>query len=226
MVTAIGSAGSDGFAGRVRQGGLTVTVTGRAVSPYRYLVAFQRRGAIPSGLSLQATTASLAAVPTSYHGPVDGWRNAFPAVSFDGRSFGTIFTVPVPAPLSRTGYYTPGGWSVSVEDGVILTSERQHLALHPGANGPLCWDGAVIGPGLTGENELSTVPFASRHDDALTAQLPLFSDAAGTPDRRTTGSATNPPAAPRCTGTTSSSARWRSPAGPSSRCRPTRPTTG
>jgi hypothetical protein len=179
MVTATGT-GSDRFADRVRRGGLTATVTGRTISPYRYLLSFQQRDAIPRGLSLTATTAGLAAVPTSYHDPVDDWRNVYAAASLAGRWYGTVYTVAVPAPLHRTEYYTPGNWSVSVEDDVILNAERQVLpALKAGANPPLCWDGAVTGPALTGQNWLSTVPFASRHDDLLTVQLPLFGDAAG-----------------------------------------------
>ncbi|MFG3706980.1 S8 family serine peptidase [Micromonospora sp. NPDC047670] len=157
----------------------TATVTGNQVSPYRYTLGYQERGSIPTDLAHRPRTGDLAAVPTSYHNTSDEWRQVFAVISLGGEDHAVLGTTPVPSPLRRIEYYTPGRWRISVADNDAGDTARTTLDLRPGDNPELVWGKAVVGPALAGANPED--PWASRKDNVLDVALPVFSDAAGHP---------------------------------------------
>ncbi|MEE6259274.1 S8 family serine peptidase [Plantactinospora sonchi] len=163
-------------------GGLTVSVIGYPLSPYRYQLGHQVRGAVPADLAYRPTTAALAAVPTSYHDAGEGVRQVRSSLLLDDDHHGVMFTLPVFAPMRRTEYYTPGRWLVTFYNEVSPANARAELSLRPGANPTVDWDRAVVGPALTGPTvDNLDRPWVSRQGDVVDVVLPMFTDAAGHP---------------------------------------------
>jgi subtilisin family serine protease len=165
------------FAQAARSSEQHATVTGNPVSPYRYSLAFVQRGSIPERLELRASTATLAAVQTSYHSNTDEWRGVFDSVTVRGEQWQPLMAVPVPAPLARVEYYTPGAWQLNQTTAAAVTQN-----LEAGPNPPLAWSKAVLGPGLTGPTDrIGGRPWVARTRDVIDVTLPLYTDAAGHP---------------------------------------------
>lgn len=169
----------DRFLAQARAGGLTASVTGHPASPYRYNLGYVQRGSIPTGLAYRTSTARLAAVPTAYHSLTQQGRSLLPSLLDGAESWSTGFSAEVPSPMQRTEYYTPATWRLRLGFRVPADAAVR-LDLSPGANPPLSWGRAAIGPALT-DAELGNGgrPWAGRERDLIEVRLPLFSDAAG-----------------------------------------------
>jgi hypothetical protein len=191
ITTAADSPGLARFVALAGTGGLTATVTGNPVSPFRYLLGEQERGSIPPGLAYHVNTADLAAVETSYHNANDEWRQVLPMIELNGESHHVSWYTPVASPLRRTEFYTPGNWRVNISNNVSNEIAVAALGLRPGGNPPLIWDKAVVGAALTGPNTvIANQPWVSRQGDVIDVTLPMLSDAAGHPRLTSSGDAT------------------------------------
>ncbi|ALG06553.1 S8 family serine peptidase [Kibdelosporangium phytohabitans] len=151
-------------------GTATVQIAGIAVSPYHYELSYPSLGAIPANLTHQAKTKDLAEVRANYRAAgreadvfADPFANDFPLAGAGG--------APIPLPTSRTEYYTPDtvAWQqVSYIDRRYLNlGERKVHRRGPVSTSD--WYKAVLGPGQAK---------LTRTNATLTAELPLFTDAA------------------------------------------------
>jgi subtilisin family serine protease len=172
------------FAERAAAGGLTVDITTRAASRYRYELAFPMLGAASDRpLVRRVRTAELAAVPTTYH--------AVPGQEIAPTSSGMfhVFDSTVDAGVwqetmvsgRRVEYFTPGTWDVAMSGVTSLTADNRRL--RRGRNGPLSWSAAVIGPCFTGgtTDQDGPRPWARRAGDTIDAVIPAFCDGSGHP---------------------------------------------
>jgi len=175
-----GGPGLDRFVELAGAGVLTATVVGHSISPYRYQLVHEARGAVPPDLAYRPTTAELAAVPTSYHDAGLGGQDTSSQFRVHDAIYAMFQPIAVQAPLRRTEYYTPGSWRILFGNDVSRNQAAAELNLHPGANPEVSWDKAVVGPALTGPTPgYADRPWVNRQGDVIDVLLPMYVDAAG-----------------------------------------------
>lgn len=170
-------------------GTASVTLSGIAVSPYRYELALPSPGGIPSVVDYRLRDRDLATVRSKYHAMAPGGTGY---IDFGTEAYGFsfaswLYSTVVPLPLERTEYYSPGpiAWDVSVraapdrQGGPEVGVRGPAVTYERGSRQTAEWGAAVFGPGLGVDNMRYTgEPYlVARDGDTIRATLPLLSDA-------------------------------------------------
>ena len=171
------------FARLAAAGRLTVDVTTRAASRFRYELGFTSVGSVPArGQVRRVHNAELAALPVVYHS-VPGQSFAPTSISYYhtfGTRESTSFLQPTLISGRRLEYYTPGVWDLALSG--FTSPSAPGLTLRRGLNRPLPFSRAAIGPcfgGGTTDDVGEPRRWAIRAGDTVDVVLPMYCDSAG-----------------------------------------------
>jgi subtilisin family serine protease len=169
-------------------GTASVTLTGIAVSPYRYELVFPHPGAIPSDVDHRVRDRQLATVKAKYHAMVPGGVGYldFGTAAYGFELGSGVWSTRLPMPVDRTEYYTPGPvtWDLSVRTAPVDAPEHGFqgppVTYRAGSRQSADFGAAVVGPSLAVDRSMYTgEPYlVARDGDTIRAELPLLSDAA------------------------------------------------
>ncbi|MCP2328410.1 hypothetical protein HDA40_006917 [Hamadaea flava] len=175
----------DRFAALTRSGAQRVSYASSPRPRLRYELAYGVTGRLVTPQIYRPGTATLAALPVSYHdGEAGSARFAHAGQVFFGSTVRAMWSTPTAAPQQRIEYFTPGRWELTVtpygRPGGVVTGTYD---LRAGLNPAIAWDKPVFSPSLSGttRTRAGERPWAYRDADAIDVILPLFGDASGRP---------------------------------------------
>jgi hypothetical protein len=177
----ISRAGAQELVDRAVDGAVAVTVTVRSPGP-RYHLGADQPGAVPvGGLTYRYRPAELGLVATAYHSPVDAIWGSWHSIRLAGQDWGATMPLPTDVPARRREYFLPGRWSLSYEGQPLYDLARTTAVdIRAGANGPLVWGRAALGPVVDlPSTEWPHGPAVAREGDEISVRLSMYGDADG-----------------------------------------------
>jgi len=176
---------ADRFAALARSGAQRVSYASSPRPRLRYELAYGVTERLDTPQIYRPATATLAALPVSYHdNSPDSARFAHAGQLFFGSTLRAMWSTPTAAPQQRIEYFTPGRWELTItpyrRPGGVVSDTYD---LHTGLNPAIAWDKPVFSPSLRGttRTRAGERPWAYRDADAIDVILPLFGDASGRP---------------------------------------------
>jgi hypothetical protein len=167
------------FAALVKAGPVRASYVINPQPALRYELAYGVEGAVTSPQVYRPRKQDLAAVRTSYHDNAGSIQQVHASYEYFGGGVGIVWSQPVTAPQTRTEYFTPGNWTLSV-------GGRSNAVKLQAGQTSMAWGKAVIGPtfrGTTADRDRGQGQraWARRKDGAIDVILPMFGDSAGRP---------------------------------------------
>lgn len=166
------------FVDAVRDDAVGVDLTGRAVSRYRYDLAFPEFGKVAADQSHVVRDDQLAAIRTRYYECGFPAPRGIPIFHVFGTGVDSGYYQRTMKRGVRTEYFTPGRWRIGLS-GCFIDHVEPARTLRAGRTYQLSWGAAVRGPRFGDSDWTRSRGWAYRLGDRIDVQIPMLADAAG-----------------------------------------------